>query len=57
MTRIPGSQIPQPPRFAVQRLAGDRWEMITFDDRGPEAVTHICGRFLDNIAGHMPLSR
>ncbi len=26
-------EIPQPPRFAVQRLVGDRWETITFDDR------------------------
>ena len=33
MTRIPEPEIPQPPRFAVQRLVGDRWETITFDDR------------------------
>jgi len=36
MTRIPGTEIPQPPRFAVQRLVGDQWETITFDDRGPD---------------------
>jgi hypothetical protein len=33
MTRIPEPEMPQPPRFAVQRLVGDRWETITFDDR------------------------
>jgi hypothetical protein len=33
MTRIPGREIPQSPRFAVQRLVGDRWETLTFDDR------------------------
>ncbi len=26
-------EIPQPPRFAVQRLVGENWETITFDDR------------------------
>ena len=33
MTRIPGREIPESPRFAVQRLVGDRWETLTFDDR------------------------
>jgi hypothetical protein len=32
-TRPPATEIPQPPRFAVQRLIGDGWETITFDDR------------------------
>jgi hypothetical protein len=31
-TASPETEIPQPPRFAVQRLVGDRWETITFDD-------------------------
>jgi len=29
-------EIPQPPRFAVQRLVGEAWETITFDDCGPD---------------------
>ena len=29
----PAQEIPQPPRFAVQRLVGDCWETITFDGR------------------------
>ena len=33
MKRILELEIPQPPRFAVQRLVDDRWETITFDDR------------------------
>jgi hypothetical protein len=33
MKRILEPEIPQPPRFAVQRLVDDRWETITFDDR------------------------
>ncbi len=33
MKRTPETEIPQSPRFAVQRLVGDRWETLTFDDR------------------------
>jgi hypothetical protein len=36
MTRIPGTEIPQPPRFAVQRLVGDQWRTMRFDDLDPE---------------------
>jgi hypothetical protein len=32
MTRIPEAEIPQPPRFAVQRLVDDEWRTITFND-------------------------
>jgi len=40
MMRIPEPEIPQPPRFAVQRLVGDRWETITFDDGGEDDPYH-----------------
>jgi hypothetical protein len=40
MMRIPEPEIPQPPRFAVQRLVGDRWETITFDDRDEDDPYH-----------------
>ena len=33
MKRTLETEIPQSPRFAVQRLVGDRWETLTFDDR------------------------
>jgi hypothetical protein len=36
MKRTPETEIPQPPRFAVQRLVGDQWETITFNDGGPD---------------------
>jgi hypothetical protein len=32
MKRTPATEIPQPPRFAVQRLVDDEWRTITFDD-------------------------
>ena len=28
----PATEIPQPPRFAVQRLVGDQWRTLRFDD-------------------------
>jgi hypothetical protein len=32
MMRTPETEIPQPPRFAVQRLVDDEWRTITFND-------------------------
>jgi hypothetical protein len=40
MMRIPEPEIPQPPRFAVQRLVGDHWETITFDDGDDDDPYH-----------------
>jgi hypothetical protein len=31
-TRIPEAEIPQQPRFAVQRMVDGEWRTITFDD-------------------------
>jgi hypothetical protein len=32
MMRTPETEIPQPPRLAVQRLVDDEWRTITFSD-------------------------
>ena len=40
MKRALETEIPQSPRFAVQRLVGDRWETITFDDGDDDDPYH-----------------